>query len=299
MTEQHSPAALSPFADQAQSYPALDGCAPASLGRRAAARLLDGVFGTALGLVCSLPMLTAKSVSALATMTLLMYAVSGVACVVVYLYFGRTGFLPGGRMLGVRQVRVTDGSAPGWAGLGKYLLVSVVSGLTLGLGYLVTIALIRRPLNRGWHDRAVGLVVLDIRAGRDPMSKTVTGSGDRPEATERPAAVAGSPAVIAVGGFAPASDQRAASNVAERAAVENDFTQLAPSALGAQPVRPAPAAPPSSVAPPVVPIVGDGDMIVGVPWRSGHGSGDTHASVPAGAAGPAGRGGGAGGGGGR
>lgn len=40
----------------------------------------------------------------------------------------------------------------------------------MGIGYLVTVLLIRKPLNQAWHDRVTGLIVLDVRAGRDPAT---------------------------------------------------------------------------------------------------------------------------------
>ena len=44
-----------PFQDEAGQYPALDGCAPASIGKRAAGRLLDSALGMAVAIVSYLP----------------------------------------------------------------------------------------------------------------------------------------------------------------------------------------------------------------------------------------------------
>lgn len=170
--------------------PHLRGCVPASLGRRAAARALDFVLGTLVGFVVSLPLRSASSINQVMTLGLASQAVVAVITVGVYVYLGRTGYLPGGKLLGIRQVRLADGRSPGWAGVLKYLLIALVTGVTLGVGYLVTVLLIRKPVNQAWHDRVTGLVVLDVRAGRDPAT---------PVPAAPVAAVAPAPAISLVG----------------------------------------------------------------------------------------------------
>lgn len=154
----------------AAQAPHLRGCVPAPLGRRAAARGLDFLLGVLVGSIASLPLRSASSLSQVMSLGLVAQVVVIVFTVVVYVYFARTGYLPGGRLLGIRQVRLIDGASPGWAGFLKYLLIAVVGGVTLGIGYLVTVLLIRKPLNQAWHDRVTGLIVLDVRAGRDPAT---------------------------------------------------------------------------------------------------------------------------------
>ncbi len=154
----------------ATQAPHLHGCMPASLGRRAAARGLDVVLCAILGVVAALPILLVSSPTQGRALGLVVQVLVLLLALAVFAYFGRTGYLPGGKLLGIRQVRLGDGSSPGWSGFLKYLLISVVTGVSLGIGYLVTVALIRRPLNRAWHDRTTGLIVLDVRAGRDPAT---------------------------------------------------------------------------------------------------------------------------------
>lgn len=243
---------LSPFTDGKETYPALEGCVPATMGRRFGARALDVVLGTATGLLINLPLrlITASQsylVGALVVQVLVVLLTIG-----VYIYFGMTGFLPGGRILGVRQVRVSDGSAPGWSGLAKYLLIGLVSGFSFGIGYLITIGMIKRPLNRGWHDVATGIVVLDVKAGRDPIAHPWT------RASEILKPVAPREAVVSVGASVPDSPLRVTST---------DETSLvsplaAPSSQTFTPVERT--STPQLGA--VTSVVDDG-MILGVPWR--------------------------------
>ena len=185
-------------------HPVLAGCVPASLGRRAAARVLDFALGSLVGGLTSLPMLAASGggsarLDRVLGLGVLSQAVVLVVTVGVYVYLGRTGFLPGGRILGIRQVRFDTGGAPGWSGLVKYLLIALVAGVTFGIGYLVTVLLMKAPLRRGWHDRVSGLIVLDVRHGRDPRALAATSTGERlGTATEDSSPVAAS-LIVSVG----------------------------------------------------------------------------------------------------
>lgn len=249
---------LTPFADSTTSFPVLDGCVPASLGRRFGARALDVALGTGVGILVSLPLRLVTSYEALLAASLVVQLVAAALSVGVYIYFGTTGFLPGGRILGIRQVRVATGKAPGWAGFGKYALIGLASGPTLGIAYLVTVLLIKKPLNRGWHDNATGLVVLDVKAGRDPIENPLASTSSTIAAVEPKAAV------VSVG---------VADRISSPAFVPSDAMSLV-SPLGAPPAPsftpPAPsftpAAPVPSALHPVVSVQDDG-MILGVPWR--------------------------------
>jgi uncharacterized RDD family membrane protein YckC len=263
-----SSSGVSPFTDGTTTYEALQGCTPATLGRRFAARVLDLVLGGAVGVLISLAVPLQKSLDGLLIASVMVQVLAIALSFGVYLYFGKTGFLPGGRILGIRQVRVADGRAPGWAGLGKYLLISLVSGFTFGIGYLITVLMIKKPLNRAWHDTATGLVVLDVKAGRDPLanrlnvvparlspgSPAATGVVD-PSAAQ-PTSSSSRPAVVSVGSIA-----------APVLHASNDATSLAlpfpeQGLSTAQPMTSAAA----------VVSVGDGGMITGVPWSRGSAS---------------------------
>ena len=273
---------LSPFTDGTTTFDSLDGCAPATLGRRFGARALDFVLGGAAGLIISLPIRFQTSIDAILTTSLIVQVLVALLTVGVYIYFGTTGFLPGGRILGIRQVRVSDGSAPGWAGVAKYLLIALVSGFTFGIGYIITIALIRNRLNRAWHDTATGLVVLDVRAGRDPIAHPWTQAAARlsPGAPARETVVsvgstsaeapspAARPAVVSVGSAPSAPLGQAAGT---------DETSLASPLIVAETAKSESGDRQSFGASAVV-SVGNDEMITGVPWRKA----DASAPVSAG-----------------
>jgi uncharacterized RDD family membrane protein YckC len=239
---------LSPFTDGTTTYESLDGCAPATLGRRFAARALDFVLGVAVGLLVSLPIRFQTSLDAILTTSVIVQVLTVALTIGIYVYFGITGFLPGGRILGIRQVKVSDGSAPGWSGVAKYLLIALVAGFTFGIGYIITIALIRNRLNRAWHDTATGLVVLDVKAGRDPIAHP------RTEAATRLAPIAARETVVSVGAPVP-----------EAIAASSDETSLASPMAVSEFASPRSVDRPSPSVTPVVSVGNDG-MITGVPW---------------------------------
>jgi hypothetical protein len=262
---------LSPFSDGTTTYECLDGCAPATLGRRFGARALDFVLGGAAGFIISLPIRFQTSLDAILTTSLIVQVLAALLTVGVYVYFGITGFLPGGRILGIRQVRVSDGSAPGWSGVAKYLLIALVAGFTFGIGYIITIGMIKNRLNRAWHDTATGLVVLDVKAGRDPIAhpwtqaatrlapiaparETVVSVGSTSTETPSPAV---RPAVVSVGSAPSAPLGQAAGT---------DETSLASPLIVAEAAKSEPGDRQSFGASAVV-SVGNDEMITGVPWR--------------------------------
>jgi RDD family/FHA domain len=262
---------LSPFSDGTTTYECLDGCAPATLGRRFGARALDFVLGGAAGLLISLPIRFQTSLDAILTASLVVQVLTAVLTVGVYVYFGITGFLPGGRILGIRQVRVSDGSAPGWSGVAKYLLISLVAGFTFGIGYIITIGMIKNRLNRAWHDTATGLVVLDVKAGRDPIAHPWTRAATRLSAVApaREAVVsvgsgaadvapsAARPAVVSAGPVPSAPVASMAGTDVTSLASPFVVTQAATSSSGDR----------QSHGVPAVVSVGNDGMITGVPWR--------------------------------
>ena len=150
-----------------------DGSAPpVGMGRRFAARALDLPLALLVGAVVAALTRADSIVARLAG-----FAVALLAVVIVGAYLAATGYLPGGRLLRVRQLRVVDGRPAGLAGIAKYAVVSVISALTLGIGYLVVIVLTTRDAQRrGWHDRLTGLIVVDARGTAD--HRTPTGAAD-------------------------------------------------------------------------------------------------------------------------
>jgi uncharacterized RDD family membrane protein YckC len=78
---------------------------------------------------------------------------------------GTRGDTPGTRRTGVRVIGQADARPIGWGrAVGRALLLALVGAITSGIGLLVLLALAARdPLRRGWHDLAVGSVVVDTR----------------------------------------------------------------------------------------------------------------------------------------
>jgi uncharacterized RDD family membrane protein YckC len=115
---------------------------------------------------------------------------------------GSRGDTPGKRRTGVRVLGQGDARPIGWGrAVGRSLLLAVVGVITSGIGLLVLLALAARdPLRRGWHDLAVGSVVVDTR----PPTPTPTAT------SAAPATAAATPSpikdmVTAVPGAAPAT----------------------------------------------------------------------------------------------
>lgn len=159
-------------ADVGAAFPALDRVVPAGIGRRVLARAADVVLGLGAAGVLTVIALLGPDPSdprAVAAYALAVQVCSVALVLGVLSVFAVTGMLPGDAVLGLRQVRVSSGGPPGPAGVVKYLVLTVLTLVTLGLGYLVTLLTVRRDRwCRSWMDRRLGLMVIDIRQGRDP-----------------------------------------------------------------------------------------------------------------------------------
>lgn len=165
--------------DIGTAFPALARVAPAGLARRALARVADIGLGLAAAGVLAIIALLGPDPSDPQAVTA--FAVAAQICAValvvgVLLVFALTGLLPGGAVLGVRQVRVRSGGPPGAAGVVKYVVLAVLALVTFGLGYLATVFTVPRDRwYRSWVDKWLGLMVIDIREGRDPRHERVGG----------------------------------------------------------------------------------------------------------------------------
>ena len=169
-----------PLQDETGTYPALAGMVPATLGKRFAGRLVEAVVGwLVIGVAAGIGWFLGDG--RLVPLLIAVYGVGAVYAVVGYLLLGFTGYLPGGQLVGLRLVKVETGGRPGWSGLLKYLLAGLVSSVTFGIGYLVIIALIsKNPLNRGWHDRMTGVIVIDAKASGPVGGAGSTGQAGQP-----------------------------------------------------------------------------------------------------------------------
>ena len=205
--------------------PALGGTVPAPVGRRIGASLIDGglllvveavgylfvndvMWGFAFPLWAPLFRAVSSVVGySLAELLLGTYGVIGLLVVawgaVQWRLHAKTGQTIGKRAVGIRTLAVPGGTAPG-AGrtLGRYLLLGVAGFVPLG-GLLMVLSVFWDPdrLLRGWHDKAANVVLIDIRAGRDPLAArpglATVGAPVRSEATPHvPAATPHVPAAM-------------------------------------------------------------------------------------------------------
>ena len=169
-------------ADDTGHHPALAGYAPASTGERILGYLLDAVVGGVIGFIAFVPLFAAllsvggssssdEVGGALSIGLVGAIAVNVVFCVLaLYVLFAK-GSRVGAILLGLQNVDVQTGRVSGGKTFLKYLLQSLVIGLTLGLGAILLVATIRPGLGRNWFDRATGVVVINNRRGRKPGAR--------------------------------------------------------------------------------------------------------------------------------
>ncbi|MGN8245121.1 RDD family protein [Cellulomonas soli] len=165
----------------------LEQAVPASFARRVAAGLLDGllamlVVGAALVAVGGLaraglvepvaqdPSGGRVSVGDVSPVLLVPVLAAGVLQVVQWLLHGLRGWTVGRRLLGVRTLDAESRRPIGPLRVLLRGLVVAAGGLVLGVGSLVVLLsplFDRSGRLRGWHDRAAGDEVLDVRGARD------------------------------------------------------------------------------------------------------------------------------------
>ncbi|WP_084733580.1 RDD family protein [Nostocoides jenkinsii] len=175
-------------------YPALIGYVPASFGQRAGAVIVESVVSTcviaaAFGLAVLMAQGGAIPAEGLALMAFVVLAY-GIASLFVMLKHGAS---IGGLMIGLRHVSSVTGELAHGAVVGKQVIKGLVSTITLGLGN-IALLILRPPSNQHWVDRAVGVVVVDIKRGRDPRRKAAAPAVAR-GAAPGPAPVPAQPAM--------------------------------------------------------------------------------------------------------
>jgi FHA domain len=106
-----------------------------------------------------------------------------------------SGRLPTDLVLGLRCVGVDGRKQGGWSMMHE-LLVSISVLATAGILPAVLALTTSDPFRRSWIDRLLGLVILDVRAGRDVVARPVRPSEIEDHA--RPARTHGLP-IVAVG----------------------------------------------------------------------------------------------------
>lgn len=155
--------------ERAALEPPLDGCVPAPAGKRVLAAIVDGVLESVimapllvgLGLI-----LFSQSGSTLAAVLTGVGVAVPVAYAVVMIWLqGAKGFTLGKLALGLRTTRLSAGGGIGFVrSLGRGVLYHLFPLL-----FALSVFLDPRGWLRGFHDRAIDSVVVDAKAGRNPL----------------------------------------------------------------------------------------------------------------------------------
>lgn len=135
----------------------------ATAGQRLAARAVDSV-----------PLLVLVLVAVLVPgQPALLLCAAGAAGYLAWLWLWEAGSgqTPGNRVMGLRTVN-DDGLAPGIGAVLVRNLLLVASAVTVVGPWILTVSnLWDHPTRRqGWHDKVARTLVVDVRAGRDPLT---------------------------------------------------------------------------------------------------------------------------------
>jgi uncharacterized RDD family membrane protein YckC len=150
----------------------------ASAGRRLGAKLIDGVppvliyvIALGIGLAVAGDSGSGNPVGALLALLLGCLAILAYA-IWLWIWEARTGKTPGNLLLGLRTTG-EDGFAPGMGAVFLRGLIVGVSGIVPIVGpVVVLISNLWDPngQRQGWHDKVARTFVVDVRAGRDPLT---------------------------------------------------------------------------------------------------------------------------------
>ncbi|MGP9747156.1 RDD family protein [Brachybacterium sp. AOP29-B2-41] len=149
--------------------PPLDGCVPGSLLRRFLAALVDSVIGTLVAVPLTLGMILILTSDTIGLLPQILVGV-GVALPVAYTVLmiwlaGSKGFTLGKLILGLRITKDGVGGPIGFVrALGRWALYGIIP-LIMALSIFID----PKKHLRGLHDRVIGSVVVDIKAGRNPL----------------------------------------------------------------------------------------------------------------------------------
>lgn len=149
--------------------PPLDGCAPASPVKRLVAALIDGVIATVvlIPLIIGIVLLVVQDPITLLPQILVGVGVALPAAYTVLMIWlsGAKGITIGKVILGLRITRFSQGGPLGFLrALGRWALYAIIWWLMA-----LSIFLDPKKMLRGFHDRAIDSVVVDVKAGRNPL----------------------------------------------------------------------------------------------------------------------------------
>ncbi|GAA1486525.1 RDD family protein [Brachybacterium fresconis] len=164
-----SPDAAGPGPGQGtQMEPPLDGCIPASPLKRLVAVLIDGViaFLVMIPLVIGIVLLVQDPGAVLPYILLGVGVALPLAYSILMIWLsGAKGFTLGKLIMGLRITRFSAGGGIGFLrALGRWVLYGIIPWL-MGLSIFID----PKKILRGFHDRAIDSVVVDVKAGRNPF----------------------------------------------------------------------------------------------------------------------------------
>lgn len=233
--------------------PPLDGCAPATPLKRFLAALVDSVIASLVMVpfVIGLTLILSQLNDPQSSPGLLPQILIGVGAALPAAYHvlmiwlvGAKGFTLGKLILGLRVTRGSQGGQLGFVrALGRWFLYGLIP-----LIMALSIFLDPKKHLRGFHDRAVDSVVVDIKAGRDPLKP-------RPDDFERAGAehylgassvpVSAHQNLLATPGAAWSGQQTSGQDAAAQPSAGSAAEQIAPSPYA----PPAPSGPSASADP--------------------------------------------------
>lgn len=152
----------------------LRGLQPASTGMRATALVVDAVVVSLINVMCLIP--TVIAVQLTSTVTIGVAAAIAFLGAVAVIWFQiidlwKRGQTLGMRVVGISWLRWSRPGRPGLNALVKMLVLSTVSGLTLGIGAVIIYLVSEDRSGRSWFDRISDIVVVtakDTGEGEEP-----------------------------------------------------------------------------------------------------------------------------------
>lgn len=166
---------VSPASPDSHDSPAhLRDLRPASTGMRATALVVDSVVVSLINVMCLIP--TVIAVQLTSTVTIGVAAAIAFLGAVAVIWFQlidlwKRGQTLGMRVVGISWLRWSRPGRPGLNALVKMLVLSTVSGLTLGIGAVIIYLVSEDRSGRSWFDRISDIVVVtakDTGEGEEP-----------------------------------------------------------------------------------------------------------------------------------
>ncbi|MDO4791640.1 MAG: RDD family protein [Buchananella hordeovulneris] len=155
----------------------LDGVVAASVGKRAGARFLDGVFvgifymlGSVVGGAMALGATGQNSGDGAVAGLFVGMLIGLIYPLLMLIGLVRVGASPGMQMVGVRWVCFTDATNPGASAFGKRFVEALVSVVTFGIGPLIIWFASMDEHGRHWFDRSSNIIAIDVKLGRNPIT---------------------------------------------------------------------------------------------------------------------------------